>query len=98
MLVLANKMSELSLNTTNYDQGYLVDEQWIGWIVPNPELPSQYLAFVIAHSTGETLGMHQFNSVEDVKQLFTTQGIEGEVFEKAFNSVAKSHLVMAPFS
>lgn len=28
----------------------------------------------------------QFNSIQDVKQLFTAQGIEGKEFEKVFNS------------
>ncbi|MCA9326890.1 hypothetical protein KC976_04860, partial [Candidatus Saccharibacteria bacterium] len=42
------QMTSFDLNLDNFNQGYLVDEEWIGGVLPNPEFPTQHLAFIIS--------------------------------------------------
>lgn len=44
----------------NFKKGFLVDEELMAGISENPDQPGLYTAYVVRHTTGETLGNQQF--------------------------------------
>jgi hypothetical protein len=47
----------------NFKKGFLVDEELMAGITESPEAPGLYTAYVVRHTTGETLGSQQFNDL-----------------------------------
>ncbi len=44
------------LTPENYAAGLLVDEELLGGVSKDPQVPGRYLAYVLRHTTGEYLG------------------------------------------
>ena len=53
-----------TLNTENYSQGFLVDEELMAGVTQHPEQANTYVAFVLQHSTGEYLGYQPYTSLD----------------------------------
>ena len=53
------------LNEQNYRAGFLLDEELMGGVAESTETPGTWLAFVLRHTTGETLGTARFASLEE---------------------------------
>jgi hypothetical protein len=47
----------------NFKKGFLVDEELMAGITENPDTPGLYIAYVVRHTTGETLGNQQFEDL-----------------------------------
>ena len=47
----------------NFKKGFLVDEELMAGITEHPDTPGVYTAYVVRHTTGETLGNQQFNDL-----------------------------------
>ena len=47
----------------NFKKGFLEDEELMAGITENPDTPGVYTAYVVRHTTGETLGNQQFNDL-----------------------------------
>jgi hypothetical protein len=47
----------------NYNKGFLVDEELMAGIADVPEQPGSYNAYVVRHTTGETLGNETFTNL-----------------------------------
>lgn len=47
----------------NFKKGFLIDEELMAGITENTEPTPGYTAYVVRHTTGETLGAQQFNDV-----------------------------------
>lgn len=56
-------MSSL-LTHENYNSGYLIDEELMGGVAADPEKPGSFFAYVLRHSTGESLGTANFDSLD----------------------------------
>jgi hypothetical protein len=57
-----------ALNTENYTQGFLVDEELMAGVTQHPEQPDTYVAFVLQHTTGEYLGYQPFTGLDSALQ------------------------------
>jgi hypothetical protein len=56
--------------TDNYNKGFLMDEELMGGISEDREFPGTYQAFIVRHTTGETLGFRRFeNLFEAIRTL-----------------------------
>ena len=53
------------LTADNFSKGMLIDDECMGGVTTDPQIPGFYAAFIVAHQTGETLGYHQFDSLDD---------------------------------
>ncbi|MDR3608128.1 MAG: hypothetical protein P4M08_12200 [Oligoflexia bacterium] len=63
-------MSELpKLTEENYSKGFLVDEEWIGGITADAESPGRFAAYVLRHTTGETVAYQEFESLSQAIEL-----------------------------
>jgi hypothetical protein len=51
------------LTSENYKKGFLMDEELMAGISEIPNSPGTFTAFVVKHTTGETLGVQQFTNV-----------------------------------
>jgi hypothetical protein len=51
------------LNSDNYKQGFLVDDECMAGVTQDPENSSNYVAYVLRHTTGEYLGYHPFTDL-----------------------------------
>ncbi len=47
----------------NFKKGFLIDDELMAGISEIPESPGTYTAFVVRHTTGETLGAQQFSDL-----------------------------------
>lgn len=47
----------------NFKKGFLVDEELMAGISESPDHPGLYTAYVVRHTTGETLGNQQFSDL-----------------------------------
>ena len=47
----------------NYKKGFLIDEELMAGITESPEQPGNFTAYVVRHTTGETLGVQSFNEL-----------------------------------
>lgn len=56
-------MSDL-LTPQNYQRGFLIDDHLMAGVSQNPDDPSQFIAFVLSHATGEYLGYEPFTTLE----------------------------------
>ena len=54
----------------NFKKGFLVDEELMAGITESPDAPGLYSAYVVRHTTGETLGNQQFSDVGCVCLLY----------------------------
>jgi hypothetical protein len=50
-------------NADNYQAGFLVDDELMAGITESRETPGTYTAFVVRHTTGETVGVQQFTNL-----------------------------------
>ncbi len=46
----------------NFKSGFLIDEELMAGITEEKDTPGVYTAFVVRHTTGESLGMQQFSN------------------------------------
>jgi hypothetical protein len=54
----------------NFRAGFLIDEELMAGITETEEAPGTYTAYVVRHTTGETLGTQQFtNPFEAIRTL-----------------------------
>jgi hypothetical protein len=63
------------LTAENYQNGFLVDDELMASVTAHPSEPGKFLAYVLRHSTGEYLGMrnfdeltHALNSINQIKR------------------------------
>src|SRR5438309_270917 len=49
--------------TDNFNKGFLVDEELMAGITEVPEAPGTFNAYVVRHTTGETLGLQSFSNL-----------------------------------
>ncbi len=54
---------EQKFTADNYKSGFLMDEELLAGISESVDQPGVYTAYVIRHTTGETLGVQNFNTV-----------------------------------
>ncbi len=54
-----------ALTADNFTQGFLVDDEWIGGVTPDPENPSRFAAYVLKHGSGEYVAYQAFDSLEE---------------------------------
>ena len=47
----------------NFKKGFLIDEELMAGISDSKDTPGSYSAFVVRHTTGETLGLQQFSDI-----------------------------------
>jgi len=47
----------------NFKKGFLVDEELMAGITENPDTPGIFTAYVVRHTTGETLGNQEFSDL-----------------------------------
>jgi hypothetical protein len=47
----------------NYKGGFLIDEELMAGISETTEAPGNFTAYVVRHTTGETLGVQTFNDL-----------------------------------
>ncbi|NDG85277.1 MAG: hypothetical protein EBX52_09625 [Proteobacteria bacterium] len=58
------------LTLENHAKGFLMDEELMGGISEDKNQPGTYSAFIVRHTTGETLGFQQFtNLFEAIRTL-----------------------------
>jgi hypothetical protein len=55
--------SNVKLTADNYQKGFLIDEELMAGISESKEQPGVFTAYVVRHSTGETLGVQDFTNV-----------------------------------
>lgn len=60
----------------NYKKGFLMDEELMAGIAESTESPGVFNAYVVRHTTGETLGSQNFNDLFEA--IRTLNGIERE--------------------
>lgn len=54
----------------NYKKGFLIDEELMAGITESEEAKGNFTAYVVRHTTGETLGVQQFtNLFEAIRTL-----------------------------
>lgn len=58
----------------NFKKGFLIDEELMAGITENAESPGIYTAYVVRHTTGETLGNQQFHDLFEA--IRTINGIQ----------------------
>ena len=51
------------LTTDNFKKGFLIDEELMAGISENTEQGQSYTAYVVRHTTGETLGVKEFTDL-----------------------------------
>jgi hypothetical protein len=56
----------------NYSKGFLIDEELMAGITEAKETPGTYTAFVVRHTTGETLGAEQFTNLFEALRAINT--------------------------
>lgn len=54
----------MGLSATNYQKGFLIDDQLMGGITEDPSNSSRFVAYVLNHLTGEYLGYQGFSELE----------------------------------
>ena len=54
-------MEKLTLD--NYKAGFLVDEELMAGVTESPQNPGAFLAYVVRHTTGETIGAHEYSNL-----------------------------------
>lgn len=66
----------------NFKKGFLIDEELMAGITESPEESGIYTAYVVRHTTGETLGNQQFNNlfeavrtINDIERNWTYEAI-----------------------
>jgi hypothetical protein len=57
------------LTADNFSKGFLVDDEWIGGVTPDPETPSRFAAYVLKHTSGEYLAYQVFDSLDEALTL-----------------------------
>jgi hypothetical protein len=61
------------LTLDNFKRGYLIDEELMAGVMQDPEHPETYTAFVLRHTTGESLGQQTFpdldSALERINQI-----------------------------
>ncbi len=60
----------------NYKKGFLIDDELMAGISDVKDAPGSYSAFVVRHTTGETLGVQQFSDIFEA--IRTINGIPRE--------------------
>lgn len=53
----------MKFTADNYQAGFLIDEELMAGITEVKEQPGTFTAYVVRHTTGETLGVQQFTNV-----------------------------------
>jgi hypothetical protein len=51
------------LTGDNFKKGFLMDEELMAGISEVPDAPGSFTAYVVRHTTGETLGTQQFGNI-----------------------------------
>lgn len=51
------------LTPENYSKGFLMDEELMGGLSESKDQPGTFHAFVVRHTTGETLGFQHFENL-----------------------------------
>ena len=60
----------MKFTADNYKSGFLIDEQLMAGITESAEAPGNFTAYVVRHTTGETLGAQEFtNLFEDIRTI-----------------------------
>jgi hypothetical protein len=59
----------MALTPENYSQGFLIDEELMAGITESPDHPGAFMAYVIQHTTGESLGSRTCPTLEDALAL-----------------------------
>jgi hypothetical protein len=66
----------------NFKKGFLIDEELMAGISESPDQPGIYTAYVVRHTTGETLGNQQFGdlfeairTINDIQREWTYEAI-----------------------
>jgi hypothetical protein len=47
----------------NYKKGFLIDEELMAGITENESVAGQFTAYIVRHTTGETLGVREFDNL-----------------------------------
>ena len=53
----------MKFTAENYGGGFLIDEELMAGVSENKDAPGVFTAFVVRHTTGETLGVQQFTNL-----------------------------------
>ena len=53
------------LDLTNYNKGFLIDDEWMGGVSESADAPGKFIAFVIDQMTGEYVSFHIFPAAAD---------------------------------
>ena len=59
----------LLLTEENYKKCFLMDDEVIGGVAEHPEQPGKFVAFVLQNATGEYLGYHLFDTVQEALDI-----------------------------
>ncbi len=70
------------LTLENFEHGFLVDDEVLGGVTLHPENDSEYVAFVLLQSTGESISYETFSNPQDA--IASINALERTwIFEKA---------------
>ncbi len=64
----------MELTSENFKKGFLVDEELMGGVSEDPDRPGQFMAFVLRHTTGESLGYQAYLRLEEA--ISALNGVE----------------------
>lgn len=53
----------------NYNSGFLLDEELMAGITEEKDTPGVFTAYVVRHTTGETLGVQQFTNLFEALRI-----------------------------
>jgi hypothetical protein len=53
----------IKFTADNFKSGFLIDEELLAGISETPDSPGVFTAYVVRHTTGETLGSQQYTNV-----------------------------------
>lgn len=66
----------------NFKKGFLIDEELMAGISESTEMPGHFHAYVVRHTTGETLGNQEFDNlfeairtINDIQRDWTYEAI-----------------------
>ncbi len=80
--LILNSMSVKKFTLDNFKSGFLMDEELMAGISESVENKGQFTAYVIRHTTGETLGAQEFSdpfeairTLNDIPRLWTFEKV-----------------------
>ncbi len=59
----------MKLTSENYQKGFLLDEELMGGVTSQPEQGSEFVAYVLRHTTGEYLGYQPCAQLDEALAL-----------------------------